>query len=118
MAKAPPIQKDVQFEGSSLDDLRTFPAEMRQEAGYQLDRVQRGLDPTDWKPMAGAGSGVKEIRLRDAEGWYRVMYVAKFENHVYVLHAFSKQTRKTAKTDLDLAKTRYSDLMRKMRKKP
>jgi phage-related protein len=117
MNKIPPIQKEVVFEGSSLDDLRAFPREVRQEAGYQLDHVQRGMQPADWKPMPTVGSGVNEIRLRDADRWYRVMYVAKLADCVYVLHAFRKQTARTARTDIELSRKRYAELVQRLRVK-
>ena len=91
--------------GASLDRLRTFPAEPRQQAGYQLYRVQLGLEPSDWKPMASVGPGVVEIRIHE-QGEYRVLYVARFAEAVYVLHAFSKKTQKTRQADLDLARRR------------
>ena len=102
--------KPVAFQGSSLDDLRAFPAEARREAGHQLDRVQRGLDPDDWKPMPSIGVGVREIRVRDEAGAFRVIYTANRPEAVYVLHAFQKKTPQTAKRDLDLAKARLWEL--------
>lgn len=104
--------KPVEFRGSSLEDLRAFPLATRREAGHQIDRVQSGLEPDDWKPMVAVGPGVKEIRIRDAAGAFRVIYVAKFEDAVYVLHCFQKKTQKTAKADLDLAGKRYRDVLK------
>ena len=95
--------KPVEFRGSSLDDLRAFPLAAKREAGHQLDQVQNGQEPDDWKPMNTVGQGVKEIRIRDAAGAFRVIYVAKFADAVYVLHCFQKKTGKTSKADLDLA---------------
>ena len=83
--------------------VREFPALAKREAGHQLDRVQHGLDPTDWKPMKSVGQGVREIRIQ-YEGQFRLIYVASFEEKVYVLHAFQKKTQKTSKQDLDAAK--------------
>jgi len=80
--------KPIAFLGGSLDDLRGFPADARRQAGHQLDRVQRGLDPDDWRPMQSIGSGVREIRVREAAGVFRVIYVAAFADAIYVLHAF------------------------------
>jgi phage-related protein len=65
--------------------------------------VQQGLEPSDWKPMPTVGSGVREIRIRDETGAFRVMYVTKLDDVVYVLHAFQKKTQQTARRDLDLA---------------
>jgi phage-related protein len=98
--------KPIAFIGTALDDLRDFPDEARRQAGHQLDRVQRGLDPDDWKPMAGVGSGTREIRIRDETGAFRVIYVAALADAIYVLHAFQKKTQQTAKHDLDLAASR------------
>jgi phage-related protein len=107
-------RKPVEFRGSSLDDLRAFPVAARREAGHQLDQVQQGHEPDDWKPMPTIGSGVQEIRIRDAAGAYRVMYVAKFADAVYVLHCFKKKTQKTSKTDVELAEKRYRDLTKEL----
>jgi phage-related protein len=93
---------------------RAFPEEARREAGYQLDRVQHWREPDDWKPMNTIGRGVREIRIRDAAGVFRVLYVAKFDDAVYVLHCFQKKTQKTSKADLNLAAQRYRDLLKKL----
>ena len=102
--------KTLRFVGSSLDDLKNFPAEARREAGFELDAVQRGLMPSDFKPMLAVGAGAYEIRVRVLGEW-RIIYVAKFERAVYVLHAFQKKTQKTAKADIDLAANRYRRLV-------
>lgn len=107
-------QKIIEFRGGSLEGLRSFPVAAKREAGYQLDQVQNGLEPDDWKPMNTVGQGVKEIRIRDAAGAFRVIYVAKFANAVYVLHCVQKKTEKTSKMDLDLASTRYRDLLKEL----
>lgn len=99
--------KPIEFVGSSLDDLRGFPVDARRECGYQLDRVQQRFDPVDWKPMPTVGSGVREIRVRDQGGAFRVIYVVKLADRVYVLHCFQKRTQQTARADLDLASRRY-----------
>ena len=95
--------------GSSHNDLMDFPREAKKEAGYQLDKVQRGFNPSDWKPMASIGLGVKEIRLHE-QNEYRVIYVATFVDTVYVLHAFCKKTQKTSSKDIALAKKRFMTL--------
>lgn len=97
---------------TALQDLRAFPEGARRDAGYQIDRVQHGLEPTDWKPMPAVGPGVREIRVRDPAGAYRVIYLARLEAAVYVLHCFQKKTQRTSQTDLELATRRYRDLMR------
>ena len=93
--------------GSSYSDQLAFPKQPRREAGFQLSRVQAGLDPTDWKPFDEVGAGTREVRISDANGIFRVMYVAKFEEAVYVLHCFQKKTQATSKQDKDIAATRY-----------
>ncbi len=98
--------------GSSLQDLIAFPASVRRNAGYQLDKVQRGADPDDWKPMSTIGAGVREIRIRDDEGAFRVLFVANIGNAVYVLHAFQKKTAKTGLHDLRLAGQRLKQIKR------
>jgi phage-related protein len=109
-------RKPVEFRGSSLDDLRAFPDSARHEAGHQIDLVQQGYQADDWKPMQSIGSGVQEIRIRDAAGAFRVIYVAKFADAVYVLHCFRKTTQKTSKADLDLAARRYRELTKELGK--
>ncbi len=105
------MTKTVKFHGSALDDLRAFPLGARRAAGYQLDRLQQGLLPNDWKPMPTIGAGVGEIRIREPDGAFRVVYLAKLPDAVHVLHAFQKKTQKTAQTDIDLAAKRYKELM-------
>lgn len=102
--------KAIEFHGSSLDDIKAFPMEARQAAGYQLHKLQEGMEPSDWKPMLNIGAGVNEIRIKEEDGQYRVIYVAKFKDAVHVLHAFQKKTRGTSKRDIDLARKRYSEI--------
>jgi phage-related protein len=104
--------KPVVFLGDSLGRLRAFPERARRDAGFQLDRVQRGLEPDDWKPMKTIGAGVREIRTREASGVFRVVYVATFAEAVYVLHAFQKKTSRTSPRDLELASARLQELKR------
>jgi len=99
--------KPVFFLGSSQDDLRAMPKGARQNLGEELLRVQLGGEPTDFQPMPSVAMGAYEIRYKDASGAFRVIYVAKFADAVYVLHAFQKKTEKTAKPDIDLAIKRY-----------
>jgi phage-related protein len=95
--------------GSSRSDLRAFPAIARRLAGFQLRRVQQGLDPQDWKPMQAIGPGVREIRIR-IQGAHRVFYVATRPEAIYVLHAFEKKTRKTSTRDLQIGRDRLRAL--------
>lgn len=101
--------KKLRFIGSSLDDLKNFPIEARREAGFELDAVQRGGMPSDFKPLLAVGPGAYEIRIH-ALGEWRVVYVAKFDNAVYVLHAFHKKTQRTRSEDIQLAAHRYKQL--------
>lgn len=105
--------KPVSFLGDSLDEVRSFPDVARRDAGFQIGRLQLGLDPNNWKPMKTVGPGVREIRVREASGAYRVIYIATLEDAVYVLHAFRKKTQATSKRDLDLATTRFKELIRR-----
>jgi phage-related protein len=104
--------KVVRFLGDSLKCLRNFPEDARQDAGYQIDKVQRGDQPDDFRPMSSIGNGVEEIRIRDDSGIYRVVYVARFVEAVYVLHVFQKKSQATSKGDLEIARERYAQLMR------
>lgn len=104
--------KPVEFLGDSLDALRDFPDSARREAGFQIDKVQCGEDPDDWKPMATVGTGVKEIRIRDETGAFRVIYLAKLADAVYILHCFQKKTPATKQTDIKLARKRFKELVK------
>ena len=108
--------KNLAFCGSALNDLKEFSSSVRREAGYQLDRVQQGLKPDDWKPIHAVGKGVEEMRIRDETGAWRVIYVARFSEAVFVLHCFSKKSQKTAKSDIELAAARYRELARRLEK--
>ena len=105
--------KPVHFLGDSLEQLRDFPEDARHDIGYQLERVQRGEQPDDFKPMPGIGPGVEELRVRDESGAYRVVYTARVARAVYVLHAFQKKTRATSRRDMEIAKQRFSEIVRK-----
>jgi phage-related protein len=104
--------KPVRFLGDSLARLRDFPEGARHDAGYQIELVQRGEQPDDFKAMPSIGKGVEEIRIRESSGAFRVIYTARSPEAVYVLHAFQKKTRTTAQGDLDLARERYSQVIR------
>lgn len=88
--------KRIRFVGSAKDDLSAFPKAVRSRIGQELFMVQTGRDPDDWKAMPIVGSGVREIRVREAAGAFRVIYVTRFENAIYVLHAFHKKSQKAA----------------------
>ncbi len=107
------LEKEIRWMGSSYQDILSFPAAIRKEAGFQLGKVQAGLLPDNWKPFDNVGAGTKEIRLRDAAGIYRVMYLAKFEEAIYVLHCFQKKTEATTKRDKEIAIARYKAITTK-----
>lgn len=104
-------RKPIVWTGDSRKAIRDFPGLARQRAGRELARVQEGLEPTDRKPMPSIGLGAFEIRVR-VEGAFRVIYVAKFAEAVYVLHAFQKKARKTPKAEVKLARTRYRAMLK------
>lgn len=99
--------KAARFVGTARKDLAAFPESARRRAGYELFMVQVGREPADFKPMPSVGRGAYEIRVRDDAGAFRVIYVAKFEDAIYVLHAFQKKTRQTPQADIELAASRY-----------
>jgi len=104
--------KAIRFLGDSLKRLREFPEDARHDAGYQLDKVQRGLQPDDFKPMPSIGKGVEEIRLWEDSGTFRVIYTARVREAVVVLHAFQKRTQATSRQDIELAKRRFAQLLK------
>lgn len=108
------LEKPIIWSGSSLEDIRAFPEDARRQAGHFLHLVQNGMEPPDWKPMTSVGPGVYEIRIHTRVE-HRVLYVAKFVEGIYVLHAFEKRTRRTPKGDIDLARDRLSRLIRERR---
>jgi phage-related protein len=107
--------KPVCFLGDSLNRLREFPTSAKHDAGFQLDRLQHGLQPEDFKPMPSVGRGVEEIRIREEGGTYRVLYTARMADAIYVLHAFQKKTQATSRHDLQLARIRFTALLREQR---
>lgn len=105
--------KPVVWLGTSKADLKAFPAAVLDDIGHQLFRVQCGLVPDDWKPMATIGAGVREIRVRDPSGAFRTIYLATRPEAIYVLHCFRKRTPKTAQQDIELARQRLARVPRK-----
>ena len=105
-------EKAIYWVGSSYKDLLSFPLEAKQDAGYQLHRIQNGLNPEDWKPFQSIGTGVKEIRINDDGNSFRIMYIAKYAGKIYVLHSFQKKTQKTRSSDIELAKNRYNAIIK------
>ena len=110
------LRKALHFMGSSHSDLKAFPDEARRDAGFHLDAVQRGFEPENWKTMKTVGTGVKELRVRDPTGAYRVIYLATRPEAVYVLHCFQKKTEKTSQHDIDLAQKRFKAIPKPARK--
>ena len=103
--------KPITWLGTSREDVKSFPEKVRQIVGVELMAVQSGHTPSDWKPMSSIGQGVREIRVQ-YEGQYRVIYIAKFGESIYVLHAFRKKTQRTSRQDLDLARNRLKQIKR------
>ena len=110
-------EKEIRWVGSAYDDLLAFPKDSRTEAGFQLGKVQAGLDPADWKPFDVVGAGAKEIRIKYTSGIYRVIYVAKFEEAIYVLHCFQKKTQATRRQDKVIAMARYRAIVNMKKEK-
>jgi phage-related protein len=109
------FNKPLVWLADSRANVRCFPVVARQRSGFELRQVQQGRDPSDWKPMPDVGLGVREIRIQTGEQ-FRILYVAKFAEAVYVLHAFEKKSRQTAKHDIDLANSRYRALVAQKRR--
>ena len=101
----------IYWVSSSRVDVRKFPTSARRKAGLELRALQRGDTPTDFKPMASVGSGVMEIRINVGTA-YRIFYVAKFAEGIYVLHAFHKKTQRTSKKDIQLVQQRYRVMLK------
>ena len=109
--------KKITWLGDTHETVKGYPINARREIGYNLDKVQRGFDPADWKPIAEVGQGVKEIRIHE-DNEYRVFYVVKFKEAVYVLHSFVKKTEQTSKKDKDVGKKRYAEMLQIRRSLP
>jgi phage-related protein len=110
LSSDPVIDKPLLWVGTSRADVRKFSAAARRLAGFQLRRVQQGLDPNDWKPMPAVGPGVRELRIRVNDA-YRVFYVATFDEGVYIIHAFAKKAHKTSRRDLEVGRERFRALI-------
>jgi phage-related protein len=102
--------KEIIWLGSSYQDLLAFSKPAKQTAGYNLDKLQRGKEPNDWKPMTSIGNGVKELRIH-CENEYRIIYLAQRPEGIYILHSFIKKTEKTSPKDIQLAKKRFKDIL-------
>lgn len=102
-------ERRVEWVGPSKRDLLKFPQKVRYAIGYQLEQLELGLQPDDWKSMPTVGPGAGEIRVSSGGNAYRVFYVAKFGDVVYVLHCFVKKTRKTEHKDIKIGAKRYAE---------
>jgi len=107
--------KKVIFEGDSLEVISNFSKIAKRRTGYEIDRVQRGLEPENWKPFSIIGKGVREIRVQVGQQ-YRIIYLAKFDEKVHVLHAFEKKSQKTSQSQVNTAKNRYKLVLRRYAK--
>ncbi len=105
------LMKQITFIGKALDVIKAFPADAKREAGHQMDRLQNGFEPTDWKPMKAVGSGVYEIRINQ-DGQFRVIYISRHSEAIYILHAFQKKTQKTSKNDKETIKKALKELQK------
>jgi phage-related protein len=110
MVQKAPLKKIEWIKGSRRS-LKAFPDEARYQAGSELLRVQEGKLPSDWKPMRGIGTGAIEIRIHMPHE-HRVVYVAKFEEGIYVLHCFEKKTQRTAQKEIEIARSAYAEMQR------
>jgi phage-related protein len=110
------MRKLLKFEGSSREDLLSFPKPAIIRMGYELGKVQDGQEPTDWKPFSDVGPGVREIRIEVSGDDFRSLYVVMLGSTVHVLHCFPKKSNKTRQADIDLAKKRYKALVKEMKK--
>jgi len=111
------VVKDIDWRGSSLKDLRDFPVGARKDAGYELEQIQHGLPPTEWKSVNQWGSGVFEIKLEAIAGTFRVIYIAKFEEAIYILHCFQKKNQQTSPKDVAVIKARYAEVVRERQRR-
>ncbi len=102
-----PQEKPIHWLGSSLKDLQSFPEDTKKEAGYQLHRIQNGLQASDWKSLPMVGKGAEEVRLENSDGAYRIIYIARAREAIYVLHCFQKKSQRTAKADINAARLRF-----------
>jgi phage-related protein len=96
----------VVWEGDSREVLQSFPDDVRQNLGFQLWQLQQGDRPSDYRPLSSIGTGVFELRDQDARAWYRVIYLSRTNDVIYVLHCFEKKSREMPKRDFETAKQR------------
>lgn len=104
-------EKRLEWLGDSRKALQGFPESAQRIAGFELRNIQKGFQPADFKPMPSIGKGVEELRVWVEQGTYRVIYIARLPEAVYVLHAFQKRTQQTTQRDIALARTRLEHLL-------
>lgn len=102
--------KEVVWLGDSKLVVSEFPEPIKEDMGFELYRLQRGEKPLKSRPMKSIGNGVYEIKEQDHRGWYRIIYAIHVRGKIYVLHGFKKQSAKTAKEDIELAKKRLKSI--------
>jgi phage-related protein len=110
--KLTPSVKPIDWRGTSKKVLLSLCYEVKKTAGFELHRVQYGLEPRHWKPRNDLGSGIVEIRIDNDNNQYRIMYVATFVESVYVLHCFTKKTQKTSRIDNEIVMLRYKEIVK------
>ena len=103
-----PKLAEIVWEGDSKDVLRTFPEGVIQNFGFELWQLQQGMRPRNYRPLPSVGSGVFELRDQDERGWYRVVYLSRIDDVIYVLHCFEKRSREMPARDFQKSKRRLS----------
>ncbi len=109
---------DLYWCGSSLGDLRAFPKSAKISLGREIDRLEHGALPINYKPLKSLGkgiTGVYEIRTSDDGKIYRVAYVAKFGDDIVILHCWNKKTQTTSESDKKLIVKRYREFQEEKR---
>jgi phage-related protein len=101
---------DVDWLGDSRDVVRGYARDVRVAIGNELRLLQTGEKPVHARPLKTVGRGVWELKISEAEGQFRVVYVVKRNDRIYVLHAFQKKTQQTPQRDIDLAKARFKEI--------
>jgi phage-related protein len=106
---------DISWEGDTHDVIKAWPPEIRVDFGNSLREMQSGRAATlNVRPMPSIGDGVFELKTDDEKTWYRLVYLARIDNVIYVLDCFEKDGRKTEKKDLKTAATRLSKVRQKL----
>jgi phage-related protein/predicted XRE-type DNA-binding protein len=104
----------IAWEGDSREVIRSFPEEIRAELGIELQLLQWGDEPRSYRPMPSIGSGVYELRQQDERSWYRIVYLARIDDVIHVLHCFEKKSAKTPRSDVRLARARLKMVQQRL----